>query len=138
MKTKYMAGKIVGLTFVVIIGVIACFALYYYSEHKLNYDVVKLIHDRQKRPGEFIDMDGQVQVEDVHDLGYILKDGKIELHYGIQTIDIPFDSLENEEWISKLNEIGIKVYWRNNAETGETEYRVTYWDEVVTEWSKVY
>lgn len=138
MKDKYMVQKIVALALVAVIGTIIAVGLYYYSEHKLNYDVVKLIHDRQKRPGEFIDMDGQVQVDDVNDLGYILKDGKIELHYGIQTIDIPFDSLENAEWISKLNEIGIKVYRRSNVETGETEYRVTYWDEVITEWSKVY
>lgn len=138
MKTKYMAGKIVGMTLLVLIGTVACLALFFYSESRLNYDVVKLIHDRQKRPGEFIDMDGQVQVDDVDDLGYILKDGKIELHYGVQTIDIPFKSLDNEEWITSLNEIGIKVYRRYNAQIQETEYRVTYWDDDVTEWSSVY
>lgn len=138
MKTKHMAGTIVALTLIVIVGTLACLGLYYYSENKLNYDVVKLIHDRQKRPGEFIDMDGQVQVESSDDLGFILKEGKIELHYGIQTIDIPFNSLENTEWLEALGDIGIKVYRRYNEQTEETEYRVTYWDEVITEWSKVY
>lgn len=138
MKTKYMSGKIVGLVLVVILGTLICLGLYYYSENKLNYDVVKLIHDRQKRPGEFIDMDGQVQVESSDDLGFIIKDGKIELHYGIQTIDIPFSSLDNAEWLDALGEIGIKIYRRYNEQTEKTEYRVTYWDEIITEWSKVY
>lgn len=138
MKTKHMAGKIIALTFIVLLGTLLCLALYYYSENRLNYDVVNLIHDRQKRAGEFIDMDGQVQVDSVDDLGFILKEGKIELHYGVQTIDIPFNSLDNEEWLNALGDIGIKVYRRYNEKTEETEYRVTYWDEVITEWSKVY
>lgn len=138
MTTKHMAGKIIGLTILVLLCTLLCVTLYYYSENRLNYDVIELIHDRQKRPGEFIDMDGQVSVENIDDLGFILKEGKIELHYGVQTIDIPFKSLDNEEWLNALNEIGIKVYRRYNEETEEMEYQVRYWEEVIEEWSKVY
>lgn len=138
MKTKAMGLKIAALAIVVVIGAIIAVGLTYYSDNKTNYDVIKLIHDRQKRPNEFIDMDGQVGVTDVHNLGYILKDSKIELHYGVQVIDIPYRTLDDSDWMDALGTIGIKVYRRVNEETGKTEYRLTYWDETIQEWSKVY
>lgn len=138
MKTKNMALTIALIGIVILIGAVIGVGLLYYSENKTNYDVIKLIHDRQKRPNEFIDMDGQVCVEDVYDLGYILKDSKIELHYGVQVIDIPYRTLDDEEWMEALSTIGIKVYRRVDEETGETLYRLTYWGDVIQEWSKVY
>lgn len=138
MKTKNMAGMIVGIAAVIIVGVLACLVLFWYSENRLNYEVIELIEGRQKRPGEFIDLDGQVQVDSADDLGFILKDSKIELHYGVQVIDIPYNSLDNKEWTSALGEIGIKVYRRKNDETGKWQYRITYWDEPIQVWSKVY
>lgn len=133
-----MAGRIAATTAVVLLLAAAAVFFYVYSSDLyLNYNVINLIEQRQDKPGKFIDMDGQVQVESVDDLGYILKDNKIELHYGVQVIDIPYNSLDNQKWTDALSTIGIKVFRRTDEETGKTEYRLKYWDEVIQEWSRV-
>lgn len=136
MKTKNMSLKIIFAGIVVFLAVAVYFGAEYYSNNKLDYSAIETIKSNMRGPGRFYTGETTVCVDSVDDIGYVLKPSAINLYYGKILVNIPYSALKDEEYLTALSEIGIKIYTRVDEEEN-TQYRITYWDETVQEWSRV-
>lgn len=136
MKTKHMALSIAFAGVCIFIFVAVYFGVEIYSANTPDMSAIETIKANQISPGKFYRGETTVCVDSVEDLGFVRKSSGINLYYGKMLVVIPYRALDNEEYLTALSEIGIKIYTRVD-ENNETQYRLTYWDEDIVEWSRV-
>ena len=136
MKTQFTRISIILAGLVVVLATVAFFGMQYISDSRPDMTTIETIKANMKSPGKFYTAETTVCVDSVDDLGYICKDTHINLYYGKVLVNIPYKSLNDEEYMKALEEIGIKVYSRED-ESGDVHYKLTYWGDTITEWSRV-
>lgn len=115
----------------------ACCALYYYTSVRVDTSTIEYIESMQKGPYEFLDLASDINVESVDDIGYIVKgEYQIVIHYGDQVIEMNRNCFGNSSYHDALGKIGLKVLSKK-LDDGSVVYKVTCWNEPVTEWSRV-
>lgn len=115
---------------VILVTVITCgiiLGVHHFTMQQ-DYSVIETIQHAQVKPNVFIDYGMSIDVQSAEDLGFILKDSCILLHYGHQVIDIKYSSLSDPEFIDALGSIGIEVFQHDGS------YKFTYWGEEIDEW----
>lgn len=113
-------------------------AYYYMTFVRIDTAAIEHIKDAQRKPNDFNDPSGDINVSSVDDIGYVVKgDYLLDIHYGRQVISMNKKCFENKEFRNKLGEIGIKVFTHVDDKTQNILYKVTYWDEDVDQYSKV-
>lgn len=118
---------------VILVTIITCgliLGVHHFSMQQ-DYSVIETIQRAQVKPNVFIDYGKSIDVQSAEDLGFILKDSCILLHYGRQVIDIKYPSLEDPDFIDALAGIGIEVFQHDG------KYKFTYWGEEIDEWVHV-
>lgn len=129
--------EIIAASAILIMVIAALVALYVYPYSRVDMSVIEYIEQLQRGPNEFSDLAGDINVESVDDIGFIVNgDYNINIHYGDQIIEMNKNCFESAEYISALGRIGIKVFTHVNDD-GTILYKVTYWDEEVDEYSLV-
>ena len=126
------------ITFIGLCFICVCLiGIYWWMYIRIDYAAIDYIKTMQKGPNNFSDLAGDIGVEDINDLGFEVK-GKLNIliHYGKQVIRVNKNCLASEEWKRKAKAIGIVVKFKVD-EDGNYQYRVTYWDDPITEWSLV-
>ena len=124
-----------GLALVVTVLVI----IYAYLFNRVDYSTLDYIARYQKGAFRFMDLAGDICVTSVDDIGYVVK-GKydIVIHYGKQVIAMHESCFNDETFRKKCKAIGLVVLTHEDEDTGEVMYKVTCWDQPVTEWSRTY
>lgn len=135
---KQMRNQIFSALFILVIVLIGLGGLYYFMEHRIDYSTIDYIKDCQRGPNNFSDLANSINVKSVNDVGYQVK-GKfhINIMYGDMVIDVPKPAFFNDEFKQRIGEIGIEYKYKENEETGEVKYRVTYWGDICDEYSTV-
>lgn len=136
--SKRMRGQIGAALFMLFVVIALIGGLYYYMDHRIDYSSIDYIKSCQRGPNNFSDLANSINVQSANDVGYQVK-GKYHLNilYGDQVIDIPKPAFFDDEFIRRIGEIGIEFKYKEDPETGEVKYRVTYWDEVIDEYSLI-
>lgn len=110
----------------------------YLEWYRVDMSGIEHIEQAQRGPNDFNDPAGDIAVQSVDDIGYVVKgDYLLDIHYGRQVIAMNKKCFESKEFRTALSEIGIKVYTRKDDETGKVMYKVTYWDDKVSEYSRI-
>ena len=110
----------------------------FYMHLKVDYSSIDHIKELQKSPNEFNDLSGDIDVHSYEDLGFIVNSRyNISIYYGRQIIEMNPSCFKSEEYRERLCEIGIKVYTRVSEETGNVEYKVTYWGDEIDQFTRV-
>lgn len=124
----------VGLVFICIVII----GIYFYEYARIDYSAIDYIKTMQRSANRFSDLAGDIGVESADDLGFEVR-GKYDLliHYGRQVIVVNKRCLMSDEWRQRVGAIGIKVYMREDEETGNVQYKVTYWDTEIDQWTLV-
>ena len=137
MKIK-MKHNIVIATIGFILVVLCLVALYLFEYARIDYSTIDYIKSMQKSANNFLDLSGDIGVTSYEDLGFEQKsDYDLLIHYGKQVIKVNKWCLESTAWRNRVGAIGLKVYSRVDPETDKREYRITYWDEEIEQWSRV-
>lgn len=133
-----MRGQIFAALVSLFVVIAALVGLYLFMNNRIDYSTIDYIESCQRGPNSFSDLAGSINVSSADDIGYQVK-GKYHLlvKYGDMSIDIPKTAFFNDEFITRIGKIGIQFKYKEDPETGEIKYRVTYWDEVVDEYSRV-
>ena len=122
--------------FLVVAGA-AVFGIFYYTAVRIDDSVVDELIAAQKGPYKFVDVANDIGVASVEDLGFVNNgDWNVSLYYGKKIIKINKRALESQEFKDKLKQLGIVVMFREDDE-GKVQFRITSWDEEVTQWSRV-
>lgn len=120
--------------FIVVAALIGIF--YYMTYVRVDMSTIEYIGRMQIGPNKFNDLSGDINVESGDDIGYIIRgDYQIDIHYGSQIISMNKNCFKSQEYLDKLNKIGIKVQSHQNDD-GSILYRVTYWGDPVEELSR--
>lgn len=132
----HLRAKIaMSVTFLIIV-LGSCCLLYYYTSVRVDTSTIDYIKSMQKHPNEFLDLASDINVESADDVGYVVKgDYYLVIHYGSQVFEMNRNCFKSDDYINRLKSIGIKVY--HKEKDGKILYKVTYWDDPVTEWSLV-
>lgn len=102
-------------------------AINYYSNNQVSYASIELIENSQQKPNVFTDLGNQIGVSSADDLCYMYKRNVLTIYYGQQLIKIPKAKLFDEELISRLDGIGIKVFYSEE----DDDFYITYWDVMI-------
>lgn len=130
------AQVIVALVGIVLV-VAALILLYLYDYNRLDYSTINHIKELQVAPNSFTDLSGDIGVQSVNDVGFEVEgEYNMSIYYGKQVIKVPPTAFKSDEFRSRLEEIGIKIYHHVNDD-GSIIYRVTYWGEDTEEYSLV-
>ena len=134
MKIK---NQIIVAAFGLVVAVAAIIGIFLYMNNHIDYSAIDYITDNQRGPNSFSDIAGQINVHSANDLGYQVKgDYHILIFYGSMNIDVPKTAFFDSEFNQRLAKIGIVIKYRVK-EDGTIQYRVTYWDEVIDQYSTV-
>lgn len=135
---KRMRSQIGAALFLLIVAIVAIGGLYFFMNNRIDYSSIDYIKSCQRGPNNFSDLANSINVHSADDVGYQVK-GKYHLNilYGDMVIDVPKPAFFDDEFQQRIGEIGIKIKYKENEETGEVKYRVTYWDAILDEYSKV-
>ena len=112
--------------------------IWYYQSNEVDYTSVRFIKQYQKSANNFADISGAINVSSADDIGYVIE-GKMRLRimYGDQTIKVTPKAFQDEAFLAELKGIGIEIQHRTNPETGNLQYRVTYWGTPVTQYTTI-
>lgn len=120
------------------ICVCALVGIYVYTEFRVDTSTIDYIYSMQKSPNEFLDLSNDINVSSVDDVKYIIEgEYKLRIYYGDQVIEMNRNCFKSDEFRNKLSQIGVKVYTHEDTETNEILYRVTYWEQDCTEYSRI-
>lgn len=135
---QQMRSQIISALFILLIVLAGLGGLYFYMTNRIDYSTIDYIKECQRGPNSFSDLANSINVQSVNDVGYQVK-GKyhINIMYGDMVIDVPKPAFFDDEFIRRIGEIGIEYKFKENEETGEVKYRVTYWGEVCDEYSLI-
>lgn len=135
---KRMRGQIGAALFMLVIVIVGLVGLYLFVNNKIDYSTIDYIKEAQRGPNSFSDLANSINVQSADDVGYQVK-GKYHLNilYGDMVIDVPKTAFFNDEFIRRIGEIGIEFKYKENEETGQVKYKVTYWGADIDEYSKV-
>lgn len=124
-----------GLALVVVVLIL----IYVYMTIRVDYSTLDYIGRYQKGAFQFMDLAGDICVTSIDDIGYEVK-GKynIVIHYGKQVIAMNERCFSDETFRQKCKRIGLVILTHEDEDTGEVLYKVTCWEQPVTEWSRVY
>lgn len=112
--------------------------IYVYTEFRVDTSTIDYIYSMQKSPNEFLDLSNDINVSSVDDVKYIIEgEYKLRIYYGDQVIEMNRNCFNSDEFRNKLSQIGVKVYTHEDTETNEILYRVTYWEQDCTEYSRI-
>jgi len=123
-RSRFFITLLLSLTVVVCVG---C-GLFYYNRNVQSTAVIEEIKILQRAPNKFIDYDTSIGVSSADDLGYVVNDSSISLHYGKKVIDIKKKSLKDPEFMADLKSIGIEFWYHDE------DMKITYWGEEIEEW----
>ena len=114
----------------------ALVGIYVYSAYfNVSTASIDYISSMQKGKNKFQDMAGDINVKSVEDIHYkVNSDWNIVIKYGDQYITMNHAAFRNSKYRAKLSNIGIHVYTHVNADK-TVEYKLTYWDDPVEEYS---
>jgi hypothetical protein len=123
--------------FALFLGVAALVSIYAYMSLRIDTSTIEHIKTLQRSPGKFIDPGNEINVDSIDDIGFIvLDDYSINIYYGDQVIEMNRNCFKSEAYRNLLSEIGIDVYTHENDD-GTILYKVTYWGEEITQFSRV-
>lgn len=130
----------VGIVVAFIMFVIVCCVigyLYMWSTYSPDYSAINHIKTNMRGPNIFSDLSNDIDVDGPDDIGFIVKgEYHLEIHYGKQIITVTRNCFFDEKYKAALAEIGIEIKYHVNDD-GSIMYRVTYWDDVVDEYTRV-
>lgn len=134
-----MKARIVVAATALFIAIGALMGVYVYMTYfRVDMSTIKHIQELQKGPNEFNDMSGDINVESVDDLGFIIHgDYDIDIHYGSQIISMNKNCFKSQEFRDRLSKIGVKVYTHADDNGKNVQYKITYWGEDIVELSRV-
>ncbi len=134
-RMRGQIGAALFLLFVVIAGLVG---IYFYMNNRIDYSTIEYIEGCQRGPNNFSDLAGSINVHSADDIGYQVK-GKYHLNilYGDMVIDVPKTAFFNDEFIQRIGKIGIEIKYHEDEETGQVQYKVTYWKAAVDEYATV-
>lgn len=130
--------RIAGASMVFVLVVAALVGIFVYMTY-LHVDTSTIEYIEQYQQGNFIfnDIAGDIQVESIDDIGYIVEgEYQIDIYYGKQRIKMNRACFKSKSYRDALKTIGIVVKTHKNDD-GTILYKVTCWDEDVVELSNV-
>lgn len=92
------------------------------------YASINLIKSKINGRGELQDYDNEIGVTSIDDIGYKMKDGKIQIHYGKIVIIVGKDELKSKDFNRALLDVGIEIKKKKGT------YHVYYKGEEIDRW----
>lgn len=136
--TKAQKVKMVLAITIVILAACALVGIFYYMYTKVDYTSVDYILQYQDGPMNFNDVSNTICAYSPDDCGYkVLDDMRLDIQYGKMMIHVVPKAFEDAQFMAKLKRIGIEIKFKHNEETGEYQYKVTYWGEPIDEYSRM-
>lgn len=131
-------SKVAAATIALVIVLGAAVGIYVYMDYgRVDYSTIDYIKKMQKGRNQFNDLGHDINVESVDDIGYIVNGYyMIDIHYGDQIITMNKKCFEDKTFREKLEGIGIKVLTHEDDDQN-VQYRVTYWGDIVQEFSLI-
>lgn len=133
-KWRVLVASIFMFIAVAVLGGLYAYMTYF----RVNYGPLNHILDLQSSPGEFMDIGNDINVSSPDDVKYIVNGNYlIDIHFGDQIISMNKECFKDDEYRSKLDQIGIKVLTHEDEETGKVKYKITYLGERIEQLSRV-
>ena len=125
---------IASVAFLVMVAILVGIYVYV-SYFNVNTSSIDYIYSMQTGQNKFRDLAGDINVKSADDIHYKVNgDWNIIIQYGDQYIAMNHAAFRSEDYRAKLAKIGIHVYTHVDAKD-IIEYKVTYWDDPIEEYS---
>lgn len=99
------------------------------GEDTVSYSAVNSIVSKMDGRNRLIDLDREICVSSIDDIGFTCKDDVVTVYYGKIQIEITKALMKDSKFMEALKKTGIEIKMNK-----EKEYVILYWGERVEKW----